>query len=189
MYYLIRAGSQAMGYQSKWLKQLVITTIAVVFVVACSVVFIVRYIAPPTTFYQAAEDGYLVILKWHLYSGVDINDNKGRDGETALHRAATRGKLEAAKFLIEKGADVNIERTYDGDTPLDLAADSGHSEIADLLREHGGKTSNELKADKKLYHILEKSHEYPLDAKHHSFVATRQSFFICMNPTTLASVT
>jgi ankyrin repeat protein len=138
-----------MDYQSKWIKQLVITTISVVFMLGCAVVFMVRCIAPPTTFYESAEDGHLVILKWHLYSGVDINGNKGRDGETALHRAATRGKLESAKFLIEKGADVNIERTYDGDTPLDLATDRGHSEIADLLREHGGKTSKELKAVKK----------------------------------------
>ena len=129
-----------MDYLSKWMKQLVITAFAAVFMVGC--------IDPHTTFYEAAEEGDLGTLKWHIVSGVDINDNKGRDGETALHRAATRGKLEAAKLLIEKGADVNIERTYDGDTPLDLAANRGHSEIADLLREHGGKTSKELKADK-----------------------------------------
>jgi ankyrin repeat protein len=130
-----------MNYLSTWMKQPLITTIAVVFVVGC--------MDPPPTFYEAAEKGDLVALSQHIDAGVDINDNKGRDGETALHRAATRGQLEAVKLLIEEGADVNIERTYDGDTPLDLAADSGHSEIADLLREHGGKTNKELKVDEK----------------------------------------
>ena len=129
-----------MNYLPKRIQQLTVTAISAVCLVGCS--------DPPTDFYEAAEDGDLEALIQLIDSGVDVNENKGRDGETALHRAATRGKFEAAKLLIENGANVNIGRTYDGDTPLDLASSREHSEIADLLRDHGGKTSNELKVEK-----------------------------------------
>jgi len=43
---------------------------------------------------------------------------------------------------------VNPKRD-DGKTPLDMAVTYKQTETADLLRKHGGKTSEELKAERK----------------------------------------
>ncbi len=138
------------------MKHLLLTTIAAVLLVGCGNSQESSTLAkqssptstksPPKEFYEAAENGNLEELKKFINDGVDIDANKGRDGETALHRAATRGNLEAAKLLIEKGADPNVGREKRGYTPLDLANQTGHTKIADLLRKHGGKTKKELEA-------------------------------------------
>ena len=59
------------------------------------------------------------------------------------------GGIEAAKQAIADGADVNA-MYEDGNTPLDMAIWGNLPEIAELLRKRGGKTSNELRVERRL---------------------------------------
>ena len=95
------------------------------------------------TIHKACENGNIKAVKRFLADGTDVNV-KNDDGLTPLINAAGFGHKEIAELLIAEGADVNAQGV-DGATPLDWA----DGETADLLRKHGGKTSEELKAERK----------------------------------------
>jgi ankyrin repeat protein len=89
----------------------------------------------------AAKINNLDMINLLLNHGVNINDNRGKDGTTALHTALLEGKNENANFLLEKGADYKqcAEKGY---TPLNFAARKDHKGTEMLLKhieERGGK--------------------------------------------------
>ena len=147
--------------------KLLLTTIAVVLLVGCGESQPPE--PPDISIYQAASDGNIEAVKWHLDADADVNA-KDYDGWPALHYAADEGHKEIAELLITKGADLEAVdqngwtplhyAAYKGHkevvellipkgadvnvkgilgTPLDLANRGGQTEIADLLRKHGGK--------------------------------------------------
>ncbi|XP_011307128.1 tonsoku-like protein [Fopius arisanus] len=73
-----------------------------------------------TPLHEAANHGFLEIVKLLVNYGVNINDRGGHQcGKlTPLHDAATCGHIDVVDFLIEKGADPRL-KTAKGDTVLD----------------------------------------------------------------------
>ena len=139
------------------MKQLLITTIAVMVLVGCvpkklqkTKAIPIQQAEPPTTkapaisILDATAEGKIKAVKQHLTAGTNVNERDDY-GWTPLHPAAVFGHKEIAELLIAKGANVNA-KANDGRTPLDWSA---NGEIADLLRKHGGKSGEELKAEGK----------------------------------------
>jgi ankyrin repeat protein len=132
------------------MKHLLLTTIAVVFLVGCG---------KPPIIIQSVVKGQIEEVKQHLAAGADVNskdmytepladidDHYDVFGKPILHIAAELGHEEIVEMLIAKGADINAKAIVGG-TALDFALMRKQKEIADLLRKHGGKTSAELKAE------------------------------------------
>ena len=117
------------------MKHLLLTTIAAVLLVGCG---------PSVGIHQAAYDGDIQVVKYHLADGADVNAKD--NGWTPLHHAAARGHKEIVELLIAAGADVNPKNNF---LPLDGAISYKHTDIANLLRKHGGKTGEELRAEGK----------------------------------------
>ena len=90
---------------------------------------------------NAAKAGNIEVVKKHLASGVDVNEDAGF-GMTALQNAAAFGHREVVELLIANGADVNI-RNLMNLTALDQASRLDFTDTIDLLRKHGGKTGAE----------------------------------------------
>jgi ankyrin repeat protein len=103
------------------MKPLLITTIAAVVLVGCG--------APARNIWQAAADGKINAVKYHLAAGVDVNAKLDPLGTTPLHHAAGWGHKDIVELLIAEGADVNA-KDDDGGTPLHEAAGGGYKEIA-----------------------------------------------------------
>ena len=121
------------------MKYLLLTTIAVVLVVGCG---------PRVDIHQAAKDGNIKAVKYHLDAGVNVNVEDNFFNRTPLHHAAIEDQKEIVELPIDNSADVNA-KDVNGYTPLDWAIFNKDTATADLLRKHGGKTSEELKAEGK----------------------------------------
>ena len=94
---------------------------------------IVQKLEPPITIHQAAEDGEIEAIKWHIdLIGTDVNAKTVNDA-TPLHLT---WDTEVTKLLINAGAEVNA-KTTDGDTPLHTALSENKLEIAELLITNG----------------------------------------------------
>ena len=100
------------------MKQILITTIAVVLVVGCATT---QSPEPPTakapdiSIHDAAYEGNIEVVKQNLAAGTDVNA-KGKNGWTPLHIAAANDHNELAELLIEKGANVNAKDGIGGKT-------------------------------------------------------------------------
>ena len=78
-----------------------------------------------------------------------LRTNGGKTGaELSIHTAAKRGDLQAIQQHLDAGVDVN-QLDESGATPLDYAAKREMEETADFLRKRGGKTSTELREERK----------------------------------------
>ena len=107
---------------------------------------------PDMDIHDAAADGNIEDVKYHLANGINVDAVNDRPWKTPLSLATREGHKEIVKILIAKGADVNAkaqESALGLTTPLNWAITRNHIEIADLLRKHGGKTAEELKAEGK----------------------------------------
>ena len=62
----------------------------------------------------------------------NVNGDRGKYGNTALHKASFKGYLEISELLTSSGADVNIRNIY-GLTALRNASYNGYLEIVQLL--------------------------------------------------------
>ena len=127
------------------MKHLLLTTIAAVVLVGCVES---EPSASDMSISEAAEFGYIEVVKQHIAAGADVNVRRGTLRFTPLHLAAGRGHKETVELLIAAVTDVNA-KIDDGRTPLDLAIRYDEIDTADLLRKHGGKTGEELKAEGK----------------------------------------
>ena len=109
------------------MKHLLLTTIAAVVLVGCG--------PPARNIWQAAADGKIDAVKYHLAAGVDVNV-KTRDilGTTPLHEAVRKNRKEIVELLIAEGANVNAKND-DGETPLHYVAFVGQKEIPKEIAE------------------------------------------------------
>ena len=150
------------------MKHLLLTTIAAVVLVGCSVkeLFIRTHSTPLSDepllqrhikdkelkaigdLHLAVEEGDLSTVRQCLESGTNIECVRGKASFRVLHRAAEAGNKSMVRFLIQKKANVNAT-AIKGWTPLDLAHKEEQVEVVELLRENGAKTSEELKAEGK----------------------------------------
>jgi ankyrin repeat protein len=120
-----------------------------------------------TPLHLAAEQARVEVVKFLLNKGARVNVSNPSWGHTPLHRAAwgpvvSRFGQEAKDLgadpnpdykkiialLVAEGAEINV-RDHEGETPLDQAIEGGSAETVTLLKRYGGKTSKELKADRK----------------------------------------
>ena len=111
------------------MKQILLTTIAAVVLVGCG--------PPARNIWQAAADGKIDAVKYHLAAGVDVNV-KTRDilGTTPLHEAVRKNRKEIVELLIAEDANVN-SRDGSGETALYQAAHRGYLELCKLLINNG----------------------------------------------------
>ena len=150
------------------MKSILLTTIAAVVLVGCSVkeLFVTTQSTPLSAepllqrhitdkelkaigdLHLAVEEGDLSTVRQCLESGTNIECVRGKASFRVLHRAAEAGNKSMVRFLIQKKANVNAT-AIKGWTPLDLAHKEEHVEVVELLRENGAKTSEELKAEGK----------------------------------------
>lgn len=93
------------------------------------------------TFFEAAENNWLEVIKLFLSNGADIDGTCDRGSEdrdkgwTALTLAASRGHSEAVELLLKHNAEINKPKR-NGATALFLAAQEGHTEVVRLLLAH-----------------------------------------------------
>jgi ankyrin repeat protein len=110
----------------------------------------------------AVREGYAEMVAMLLNAGASELDQKGREGQRALHLAVAMNRSDLSKLLLEAGADPNLSFSqpaskaflakvravgylkthlkYDSRvTPLMAAADCGNLELARLLIEHGAR--------------------------------------------------
>ncbi|KAL7809063.1 ankyrin repeat-containing domain protein [Trichoderma gracile] len=84
--------------------------------------------------HEAAQSGFLDMVKLLLEKDPTCASIPGIDGVTAISTAAQQGHLEIVRLLIKcPGVDVNAASTGYMRTPIHLAAQRGHFDIVDLL--------------------------------------------------------
>ncbi|KAF5624972.1 ankyrin unc44 [Fusarium sp. NRRL 52700] len=91
--------------------------------------------------HQAAQSGYLDMVKLLLESDATCAGIAGTDGVTPIWVAAQQGHLEVVKYLIGffegRLVDVNAPVNDSFRKPIHQAAQGGHVEIVKLLLDHG----------------------------------------------------
>jgi ankyrin repeat protein len=93
------------------------------------------------TFFMAARDGQLDVMRAFVRAGVDAAYTGAR-GWTALMLAASgrRASVTTLQYLLDHGANVNA-RDENGRTALDWALTRGETEVSAYLRKAGGHTN------------------------------------------------
>jgi ankyrin repeat protein len=89
--------------------------------------------------YQAAVDGDLSLLQYHLKEGVNPNYQHPEILRTPLVASLVKGHREIAHYLLAHGADPSLVSELDNLTPLQAARKHGRQEFVTLLRELGAK--------------------------------------------------
>ncbi len=87
--------------------------------------------------YQAAEDGDLALVQYHLAEGVNPNHQHPEILRTPLVASLVEGHLDVANFLLMNGADANLLSEMDNLTPLQAARLHGHRGLEATLRQRG----------------------------------------------------
>ena len=80
----------------------------------------------------AAKEGHAAVLERLVRSGVSVNDNQGREGETALMIASEEGHVDVVDCLLSLGADVNTVN-WMGETALMWASSGERVDVVDRL--------------------------------------------------------
>ena len=110
------------------MKQILLTTIAAV-LVGCG--------PPARNIWQAAADGKIDAVKYHLAAGVDVNVKmKNILATTPLHESVRNSRKEIVELLIAEGVNVNA-RDGSGETALYQAAHRGYLKLCKLLINNG----------------------------------------------------
>jgi cytohesin len=101
----------------------------------------------PTPLYRAAAAGQLVVARFLLDNGADVNKpvfvDFGRQNRTPLHGAAENGRKAMVELLLSRGANSNLKDSNSnsgedagGLTPLHLAAEKGFNAVIEVLLSH-----------------------------------------------------
>jgi len=89
-----------------------------------------RFSEPPMQ--VAAKNGHAAIVERLIRAGVDINDNRGGMGDTALILASQQGHVDVVDCLLSLGS--NTETTgWNNATPLIAASEKGMIDVVDRL--------------------------------------------------------
>ena len=91
------------------------------------------------------KDNDIKAVKELIASGVNINQQVEKNGDTPLMIACDRNYEEMAKLLISGGADVNWQKERNGYTALMTAAFHNHEEMAKLLISEGADIDHQSK--------------------------------------------
>lgn len=93
--------------------------------------------------YQAAVDGNLSLVQYHIVEGVNPNHQHPEIMRTPLVASLVEGHLEVSHYLLAHGADPSIVSELDNLSPLEAAKRHGHREFVKLLQRLGAKGHRE----------------------------------------------
>ncbi len=86
--------------------------------------------------YQAALDGNIELVKYHIRDGANPNYQHPEILATPLVAAITHGHTDIAIFLLENGADPKLESYFDALTPLKAAKKMKNKELVAVIKKH-----------------------------------------------------
>lgn len=89
--------------------------------------------------YQAAVDGDLALVQYHIKEGVNPNYQHPEILRTLLVASLVEGHSEIAHYLLAHGADPSLVSELDDLSPLQAARKHGREEFVGLLRQLGAK--------------------------------------------------
>lgn len=87
--------------------------------------------------FQAACDGDLELVEYHVDMGVDLNYAHPEFQATPLVASILAGQTAVALFLLERGANPQLLSESDGLTPMQAARQAGLSAVVEKLRALG----------------------------------------------------
>jgi uncharacterized protein len=83
--------------------------------------------------FQAACDGDLELLAYHVKAGVDVNYAHPEFLSTPLVACILQGQSAAALYLLAHGANPHLLSEFDGQTPLQAARQHGLRDVESRL--------------------------------------------------------
>lgn len=89
--------------------------------------------------FNAACDGDLALVEYHVKAGVDINYAHPEFLATPLVASILAGQRAVAMFLLENGANPHLLSEFDGLTPVQAARRMGLTEVEARLVALGAK--------------------------------------------------
>jgi uncharacterized protein len=87
--------------------------------------------------YQAACDGDLGLVEYHVRKGVDVNYAHPEFLSTPLVACLIEGRGEVALFLLDHGANPHLLSEFDGMAPLQAALAHGQTAVVAKLKALG----------------------------------------------------
>jgi ankyrin repeat protein len=100
--------------------------------------------------FNAACEGDLELVAYHVKSGVDIDYAHPEFLSTPLVAAILAGQAEVALYLLAQGANPHLPSEFDGVTPMEAARQAGLPAVEDRLRQLGA-TSTTVKPPSKVW--------------------------------------
>ena len=83
--------------------------------------------------FQAACDGDLALVEYHVNMGVDVNYVHPEFLETPLVASILAGQSDVALFLLDRGADPRAVSEMEGVTPMQAAQRAGLAAVIERL--------------------------------------------------------
>jgi len=87
--------------------------------------------------FQAAVDGDLALVEYHVGGGVDVNYAHPEFQETALVACILARQSEVALYLLDHGANPHLVSEADALTPMQAATQAGLIVVIERLRALG----------------------------------------------------
>lgn len=88
--------------------------------------------------YQAACEGDLALVEFHVLSGVDVNYAHPEFLSTPLVACIMARQREVALYLLDHGANPHLLSEFDGLTPIQAAQAFDLPDVAARVRALGG---------------------------------------------------
>lgn len=79
--------------------------------------------------FNAACEGDLALVRYHVENGVDVNYAHPEFLSTPLVACALAGKEEVALYLLDSGANPELFSEFDGKYPLQAARSAGLAKL------------------------------------------------------------
>ncbi len=89
--------------------------------------------------FNAACEGDLALVQYHVKAGVDLNYAHPEFLATPLVASILAGQQAVAMFLLENGANPHLLSEFDGVTPVQAARRAGLAEVEAKLLALGAK--------------------------------------------------